>query len=245
MASWTSSLRRKAQSGWESMKKFSVRTAGAAGVAEEGEAGFQVGVAVGVVGAEAFAGEGGLGGVVEGGGEGIGPGVATGGVGAPAGGVVPAVAVAGGVGMDGDDDDVVLAELAAPGVHAAAALLQGDVFALGNYQLNIEAQGGEAFPDEEGEVAVVGIFAEVAVGAALAGRVKAVAVVEEDFHSCCLDSDSKLGRICGNSECGNFQLSLPQQAQSLCKKSVWPRPGDWRGLLLFLEEYSPYVVSLW
>ena len=59
--------------------------------------------------------------MVEGGGEGIGPGVATGGVGAPAGGVVPAVAVAGGVGMDGDDDDVVLAEPAAPGIDAAAA----------------------------------------------------------------------------------------------------------------------------
>ena len=52
----------------------------------------------------------GLGGGVETGGEGIGPGVATGGVGAPAGGVVPAVSAAGGVGVDGDDDDVVLAE---------------------------------------------------------------------------------------------------------------------------------------
>ena len=57
----------------------------------------------------------------------IGPGVATGGVGAPAGGVVPAVSAAGGVGVDGDDDDVVLAEPAAPDVDAAAALGQGDV----------------------------------------------------------------------------------------------------------------------
>ena len=59
---------------------------GAVGVAEEVEVGFLVGVGVGVVRAEAVAGEVGLGGVVEGGGEGIGPGVATGGVGAPAAG---------------------------------------------------------------------------------------------------------------------------------------------------------------
>lgn len=62
MACWPSSLRRKAQSGWESMKKFSVRTAGGGGVAEEVEVFFEVGGAVGVVGAEA-------------GGEGIGPGI--------------------------------------------------------------------------------------------------------------------------------------------------------------------------
>ena len=78
------------------------------GVAKEVEVGFLVGVGVGVVRAEAVAGEVGLGGGVEGGGEGIGPGVATGGVGAPAGGVVPAVAVAGGVAVDGDEEDVVL-----------------------------------------------------------------------------------------------------------------------------------------
>ena len=51
---------------------------GAAGVAEEVEGGFLVGVAVGVVGAEAHAGEVGLGGVVEG----IGTGGAGSGVGA-------------------------------------------------------------------------------------------------------------------------------------------------------------------
>ena len=90
MACWPSSLRRKVQSGWESMKKFSVRTAGA--------------------------GEVDLGGMVEGGGEGIGPGVATGGVGAPAGGVVPAVAV-------------------------AAALGQGDVPFLRDKEFGVEAEG--------------------------------------------------------------------------------------------------------
>lgn len=40
----------------------------------------------------------------------IGTGVSTGGVGAPAGGIVPTVAPAGGVGVDGDEDDVARAE---------------------------------------------------------------------------------------------------------------------------------------
>ena len=93
-------------------------------MAEEGEAGFQVGVAVGVVRADAVTGEVDLGGGVEGGGEGIGPGVATGGVGASAAGGEPAVATAGGVAVDGDEEDVVFAQLAAPLVHAAATLGQ-------------------------------------------------------------------------------------------------------------------------
>ena len=70
---------------------------GAGGVAEEVEVFLEV--AVGVVGAEAHAGEVGLGGGVEGGGEGIGLGVATGGIGAPAAGGEPAVATAGGMGQ--------------------------------------------------------------------------------------------------------------------------------------------------
>ena len=55
----------------------------------------------------------GLGGSVEDGGEGIGLGVATGGVGAPAAGGEPAVASAGGVAVDGDEEDVVFPQLAA------------------------------------------------------------------------------------------------------------------------------------
>ncbi len=59
---------------------------------------------------------------VEAGGQSIGQGVSPGGVGAPAGGIVPAVAPAGGVGVDGDEDDVVPAEESAEFIDAAAAL---------------------------------------------------------------------------------------------------------------------------
>ncbi len=156
---------------------------GADGVAEEVEGGFLVGVAVGVVGAEAHAGEVGLGGGVEGGGEGIGPGVATGGVGAPAAGGEPAVASAGGVAVDGDEEDVVFAQLAAPLVHAAAALGQGDVRFLRHQERGVQAPGGEGVHDAPGDDAVFEVFQEAAVGTPLALGVDAVAVVDEDIHS--------------------------------------------------------------
>lgn len=129
---------------------------GAAGMAEEVEVFLEVGV--GVVGTEAVAGEVGLGGGVEGGGEGIGPGVATGGVGAPAAGGEPAVATAGGVAVDGDEKDVVFAQLAAPLVHAAAALGQGDVRFLRHQERGVQAPGLKGGDDAAGEKPVLGVF---------------------------------------------------------------------------------------
>ena len=58
---------------------------------EDVEVIFQVGVAVGVVGAEAHSGEMAGGGIVEAGGQAVGPGVATGGEGAPAAGVLSGI----------------------------------------------------------------------------------------------------------------------------------------------------------
>ena len=158
--------------------------AGAEGVAEEGEAGFLVGVAVGVVGADAVAGEVAEGGVVEGGGEGIGRGVATGGVGAPAGGVVPAVAAAGGVAVDGDEPNLVDSQQAAPLVHPAAALLQGDVRFLRDQELRVQPPRVERLHDPAGDDAVHQVFPQAPVRASLAGSFDAVAIVDEDFHSC-------------------------------------------------------------
>jgi len=153
------------------------------GVAEEVEVFLEVGVGVGVVGAEAVAGEVGLGSGVEGGGEGIGICGAGSGVGAPAAGGEPTVATAGGVAVDGDEEDVVFAQLAAPFVHAAAALGQGDVPFLRDKEFGVEAEGEEAVHDAGGDETVPGVFQETAVGAPLALGVDAVAVVDEDFHS--------------------------------------------------------------
>ena len=47
--------------------------------------------------------------------------LATGGVASPAAGVHPLLAVAGSVGVDGDQEDIALAQLLAPGVHAFGA----------------------------------------------------------------------------------------------------------------------------
>ena len=156
---------------------------GAGGVAEEVEVFLEVGVGVGVVGAETVAGEVGQGGGVEGGGEGICPGVATGGVGAPAAGGEPAVASAGCVAVDGDEEDVVFAQLAAPLVHAAAALGQGDVRFLRHQERGVQAPGGEGVHDAGGDETVPGIFPEHSVWRALARRLDAVTIVDEDFHS--------------------------------------------------------------
>ena len=83
--------------------------AGAEGVFEEGEAGFEVWVVVCVVAAELVTGEVEGGGLVEAGGEAVTGGLASGGVAGPAAGGHPLAAVSGGVGVDGDQADVVFA----------------------------------------------------------------------------------------------------------------------------------------
>lgn len=77
--------------------------AGGVGVFEDVEGRFQVGVSVGGVGAEFVAGKVLSGGFVQTGGQFVGEAVAVVGVAAPAGGVVPFLAVAGGVHVDGDN----------------------------------------------------------------------------------------------------------------------------------------------
>lgn len=100
---------------------------GAAGVSKEVEGGLDVGIAVGEVHPEALVGDVDLGSVVEAGGEAVGWSVLGSGVGAPAGGVVPAVAFASSVAMDGDEDDVLFAEGVAEAVDAVAALEEADI----------------------------------------------------------------------------------------------------------------------
>ena len=71
------------------------------------------------------------GGLVEAGGEGVGECVTFGGVTGPAGGGVPAGTVAGGVDVDGDEEDVGGAVGFADGVGATDAFFEGDVFDFG------------------------------------------------------------------------------------------------------------------
>ena len=85
--------------------------------------------------------------------------------------------------MDGDEEDVVFAQLAAPLVHAAAALGQGDVRFLRHQERGVQAPGLEGGYDATGKEPVLGVFQETAVGAPLALGVDAVAVVDEDLHS--------------------------------------------------------------
>ena len=58
---------------------------------------------------------------IEAGSEVVAGGLATGGVEGPAAGVHPLLAVAGSVGVDGDQADILLAQLPAPGVHTFGA----------------------------------------------------------------------------------------------------------------------------
>ena len=153
---------------------------------------FDVGISVGVVSPEAHSQQMVFRGIVQAGCQGIGLGFAPGGEAAPAPGIEPFPAVSGGVDVDGDENHLIVPELPADDVYAAAALLQGDVFTFRDDDLAIQAEGCESFPDQESEIAVVGVFAEVAVRAPLAGSIKTVAVVEKYLHSASLGSDCKM-----------------------------------------------------
>lgn len=154
-----------------------------AGVTDDVEVLFDVGISVGVVGPEVRSRQMVFRGIVQAGCQGIGLGFTPGGEATPAPGIEPVPAVSGGVNVNGDENHLIVAELPADGVYAAAALLQGNVLAFGDDELAVKAEGRESFPDQESEIAVVGVFAEVAVRAPFAGSVKAVAVVEKYLHS--------------------------------------------------------------
>ncbi len=127
---------------------------------------------------------------------------------APSTGIHPLLAISCGVDVNGDEYHLAIPILLTNLVDAAAALLQGNVFSFRNQEPTVQPQLQKSFTDAEGEVAVIGIFAEVPVGAAFAGRVKAVAIVEKDNHSCRLGFDDKLEIICGNTYFPEIPLSL-------------------------------------
>lgn len=84
--------------------------------------------------------------------------------------------------MNGNDNHIAVTEKEAPGVDSAAALGQRDLCFFRDKELRVEAEGEEAVHDAGGDEAVPGVFPEHSVGRALARRLDAVAVVDEDFY---------------------------------------------------------------
>ena len=91
------------------------------GILQDVEIAFPVGITVGVVLPELVPGKPECSGAVEAIGQMVAGSLATGGVAGPAAGVHPLLAVAGSVGVDGDQADILLAQLPAPGVHTFGA----------------------------------------------------------------------------------------------------------------------------
>ena len=145
------------------------------GVAEDVEVFFPVGVAVaGVVGAYHLVLEDLFCSFVEAVCKFVGLCLSFAGVARPSGGVHPFGAVAGGVDVDGDEEDVGGALGCADGVGAADAFFEGDVFGFRDEELGVVAFALKGCEDLVGEVAGVGVFEEGAVWGAFAGGVVAV-----------------------------------------------------------------------
>ena len=107
------------------------------------------------------------------------------GVGAPAGGVVPAVAMTSRVYVDGDNQDVALAQFAAPRIDSRTPCAQADVVYFGHDALCIVAQVAEVGHDCFGDFPRPGVLTEATVWGAFARCVAAVTVVNQNlclFH---------------------------------------------------------------
>jgi len=81
---------------------------------------------------------------------------------------VPFVALSGGVSVDGNEDDAVLAQESADFIDTAAALRQRDIGLFRHEKLGIVAEVGQGGSDTGGNLPVPGVFPKDAIGAALA-----------------------------------------------------------------------------
>ena len=85
------------------------------------------------------------------------------------------------------------------GVYTAYTVFEGDIFGFGYKEFGIIASVFKIGDDSPCDFSCVDGFEEFSVGAAFAGSVVAVTVVEEDFH-CCRgqpwDSFAKVGIFC-------------------------------------------------
>ena len=108
---------------------------------------------------------------VEAGGKAVAGGLASGGVAAPAAGIHPLFAVSGGVGVDGDQADVSLAQLQATGVGTLDAGAEGDVVVFRDEEVGIVAGVFQLPDDGGGDLPGVVPFVVAAVWGAFAGGV--------------------------------------------------------------------------
>ena len=104
-------------------------------------------------------------------------GLSSGGVAAPAIGIVPFVATAGGVHVNGDQSNVARSQLRAKEVGPAAALGERYIFVFRNQEFGVETEGGEGGHNPAGNFPVVRPFEEAAVRRALSCSFPAVSVV--------------------------------------------------------------------
>lgn len=139
------------------------------GVLEDVEVAFPVGITVGIIFPELVPGEPERCGPVETVCQTIAGRLATGGVAGPAAGVHPLLAIAGSVGMDGDQAEILLAQLPAPGVHALGVGPERDVVFFRCDQGGVEAPVLEMFDYCSGDFTRVFVFPEDAVRRETAG----------------------------------------------------------------------------
>ena len=129
------------------VEKVLGKGAGAKGVLQDGEVGFPVGIAGGL---------------------------ATGGVTAPASGGHPLPTFACSVGVDGNQADILLAQLPAPGVGSLDAGAEGDVVVFGDEEVGIVAGVFQLPDDGGGDLPGVAPFVVAAVRGAFAGGVERI-----------------------------------------------------------------------
>ena len=149
---------------------------------KDGEIGFLVRISVGIIEAHPMTGQDSQGGGAETIGQLVTFRLTLACVAAPARGIVPFVAPAGGIHVDGNQADVPAAQLGANAVDSFAALGQRDVFVFRDQQGSVEVFGLEGGHNSPGDFAVVRPFKETAVRGALSCSFTAVSVVNQDFH---------------------------------------------------------------
>lgn len=152
------------------------------GMSQDIEVFLNVRVSIGIVEAHPVAGEDFLGRFAKTVGKSVALSLSRRSVAAPAGDIVPAVAVSGGVDVNGDKADILPSNLFAEAVDTAATLVEGDAILFWYEKGSEEMFSLESGHDTGGDFTVVGIFQKTTVRGTLARGLDPVAIVDEYFH---------------------------------------------------------------